>query len=216
SPTIDNGNAHIQSSSSSRRRRRAGASSSTIKMRSAVSPTYHLRSRNTTRPERCAQSMRAVARLRDGARRFLRICRDFRLLRSIRYSNMHFVAFIRRTRFEARFRIEMQRESFADVVERHLVAGLMTAPAQKNRILQNRMNLAFREKEVDRNRARIARRLDPVVHGILEQRLQHQWRNESITRHALQIPVNDQSITEPQLLEIEVLSAQQYFVFERR
>src|SRR5438445_12334218 len=92
----------------------------------------------------------------------------------------------------------------------------MTAPAQKNRILQNRMNLALRQKEVDRNRARIARRLDPVVHGILEQRLQHQWRNESITRHALHIPVNDQSITEPQLLEIEVLSAQQYFVLERR
>ena len=78
------------------------------------------------------------------------------------------------------------------------------------------MNLALRQKEIDRNRARLTRRLDPVVHGILEQRLQHQWRNERIARHALHIPVNDQSITEPQLLEIEVLSAQQYFVFERR
>ena len=83
----------------------------------------------------------------------------------------------------------------------------MTAPAQKNRILQNRMNLALRQKEVDRNRARIARRLDPVVHGILEQRLQHQRWDERIARHALDVPVDDQSIAEPQLLEVEVLSA---------
>ena len=66
--------------------------------------------------------MRAVARLGYVSRRFLGTCRDFRFLRSIRHAYMHFVAFLRRTRFEARFRIEMQRESFADVVERHLVA----------------------------------------------------------------------------------------------
>src|SRR5207244_12732220 len=113
---------HTQVEISTRSLCRAAPSTATIKIRSAVSPTYHHLSRNTTLPERCAQSMRAVARLRDRARRFLRICRDFRLLRSIRHSNMHFVAFLRRTRFEARFRIEMQRESFADVVERHLVA----------------------------------------------------------------------------------------------
>src|SRR5205823_5366620 len=207
SPTIDNGNAPMQSSSSSRRRRRAGASSSTIKTRSAVSPTYHLRSGNTARPQRRSQSMRAVARLRYVSRRFLRACRDFRLLRSIRHANMHFVAFLRRARFEARFGIKMQGESFADVVERHLVAGLMTAPAQKNRIPQDRMNLALRQKEVDRNRARLARWLDPVVHGILEQRLQHQRRDERIARHTLDVPVDDQPIAEPQLLEVEVLPA---------
>src|SRR5207302_9849330 len=47
-------------------------------------------------------------------------------------------------------------------------------------------------------------------------RLQHQRRNERIARHALDVPVDNQSFAESQLLEIEILPAEQYLVLEGR
>ncbi len=63
---------------------------------------------------------------------------------------------------------------------------------------------------------RLGRRLDAVVDGVLEQRLQHERRDERVARHALHVPVDDQPLAEPQLLELEVLPAQLDLVGERR
>jgi hypothetical protein len=63
---------------------------------------------------------------------------------------------------------------------------------------------------------RLAGRLDPVVDGVLADRLQHQRRHERVGGHALDVPLDDQAIAEPQLLELEVRAAKLDLVGERR
>ncbi len=63
---------------------------------------------------------------------------------------------------------------------------------------------------------RLARRLDAVVDGVLEQRLQHERRHQRVARHAVQVPLDLQAVAQPQLLELEVLAAQLDLVGERR
>ena len=64
--------------------------------------------------------------------------------------------------------------------------------------------------------AALGRRLDAVIDGVLEQRLQHERRNERVARHALDVPVDLEPIAEAQLLELEILAAQLDFVGQRR
>ena len=59
-------------------------------------------------------------------------------------------------------------------------------------------------------------RLDAVIDGVLEQRLQHQRRHQRIGRHVVDVPVDDEAIAQPQLLQLEVLPAQLDLVGERR
>ena len=63
--------------------------------------------------------------------------------------------------------------------------------------------------------AALGQRLDAVIDGVLEQRLQHERRNERIARHALHVPVDLEPITQAKLLELEILAAQLDFVGQR-
>jgi hypothetical protein len=44
-------------------------------------------------------------------------------------------------------------------------------------------------------------RLDAVVHGVLEQRLQHERRQQRIGRRAVEVPADAQPLAQAQLLD---------------
>jgi hypothetical protein len=69
-------------------------------------------------------------------------------------------------------RIEVELQPLANVAERHLVARVVAAAFGLVRIAQNRVNVAALAEDVDRHHARRARRLDPVIDRVFEQRLQ--------------------------------------------
>ena len=108
----------------------------------------------------------------------------------------------------------MQGQPFADIVHRHLVAPVMTA-AELVRVAQDRVDFAATQEDIDADHTRSTRRLDTVVDGILQQRLQHQWRNKRVTGHVLDVPLDLQTLAETHLLQIEVLPAQRDLVCER-
>lgn len=78
------------------------------------------------------------------------------------------------------------------------------------------MDLAAREKQIDRNRSWRAFRFDAVVDGVFQQRLQHERRHQRIGRHALDVPIDEKARAQPQLFELEILATQLDLVGERR
>src|SRR5215831_13108905 len=131
--------------------------------------------------------------------------------RSVRHADVHFVALPVHFALEARLCVEVQRQPFTDVGQRHLVAA-MVATARLIGIAQNRMHLAAPQEYVNRDHPGCARRLDAVIDRVLEQWLQHQRRNQRVAGHVVDMPLDAQPVAEAQFLEIEVLSAQRHLV----
>src|SRR6266508_2846165 len=79
---------------------------------------------------------------------------DTRILRvrgrAVRHPDVHFVAVLAGAAFEARLRVEVQRQTLPDVVHRHLVPGVMLA-GEAVRIAQHGVNLAAAQDNVDRD-----------------------------------------------------------------
>src|SRR6202171_1594897 len=92
-------------------------------------------------------------------------------VRTIRHANVHFVAVAVCLALQARLGIEMKREPLANVGKRHLVAAV-TAVGHLIRVAKNRMDFATAKKDINRDDPGSARRLDTVVDGVFEQRLQ--------------------------------------------
>src|SRR5215472_410781 len=182
----------------------------------AASPT-------TTRGSADAQSSRSSRNLRragasSSTMRSLSGTSDMLALRyhgrPIRHADVHFVTLPGQFALEARLSIKMQCQPLADVVHRHLVASVMVS-CNLVRIAQDRMYLAPAQEDVNRDHPRRARRFDAVIDSILEQRLQHQGRDHRIARHVLGMPLDDETLPETQLFQIEILTAQLDFVGER-
>src|SRR5438309_4294000 len=87
---------------------------------------------------------------------------DMRILRvrrrAVRYPDVHFVAVLAGAAFEARLRVEVQRQTLPDVVHRHLVPGVVAA-GEAVRIAQDCVNFASAQENVDRDDSRPARLL---------------------------------------------------------
>src|SRR5437899_1618838 len=216
SPTIASGIAPAQSSSRSRSRGRAGASSWTISTRSGASTMGNAPLRtDETRGPVAGFRRRLVRFVADWGRGRRRSCRR-RVRLAIRHAQMDFVHVSGDLRFESALGVEMQREPFAHVRYRHLVAGVVPPAVGLIRIAQDRVHVAALEEDVDRHDAGRARRLDPVIDRVLEQRLQHERRNERVARHAVQMPLDLQAISEAQFFERQVLTAELDLVRERR
>jgi hypothetical protein len=81
-------------------------------------------------------------------------------------------------------------------------------------IAQDRVDVAALAEDVDRNHTRLARRLDAVIHGVLQQWLQHQRRHQRVAGHAVEMPLDLQALAQAQL-ERQVLPAQPDLVGER-
>ena len=85
------------------------------------------------------------------------------------------------------------------------------------RIAQDRVHFAARQEDVDRRRRRRARRLDAVVDGVLQQRLQHERRHQRVGRHALSMFQSTVSRSPRRSFSsVEVLAAQLDLVGQRR
>src|SRR5213075_1986684 len=76
--------------------------------------------------------------------------------RAIRHANVHLVAVPARLAFQARLGIEMKREPFADVGERHLVTAVQ-APGYLVGVAKDRVHLASAQKDIHRDDPRSAR-----------------------------------------------------------
>src|SRR5450755_1497979 len=136
-------------------------------------------------------------------------------IRTIRHANVHLVTVPAGLALQARLGVEMQREPLADVGERHLVAALM-ALAHLIGVTKDRVHFATAQKDINRDDPGSARRLDSVINGVFQQRLQHQWRHLRISRHVVDVPFDGQAIAETQFLQLEVLPAQLDLVGKRR
>src|SRR5664279_4711896 len=136
-------------------------------------------------------------------------------VRAIRHANVHFVGVAAGLALEARLGIEMQREPLADVGQRHLVAVLV-AVVHLIGIAEDRVHFATAEKDINRDDPRGAGRLDAVVDGVFEQRLQHQRRHLRVSGHVVDVPLDREAIAEAQLFQLEVLPAQLHLVGKRR
>src|SRR5688572_15244075 len=78
------------------------------------------------------------------------------------------------------------------------------------------MKLLARRVDVDADLARLEPGLDTMVHSVLEQRLEQQWRHERIVRHLVDAPRDLETISQAQLLDLQVLPAELDFTRERR
>src|SRR6476646_4704997 len=95
------------------------------------------------------------------------------LLRAIGHAYMHLVAVAGQPVLETCLGVEMQRQALADVVQRHLVATA-AARARLVGIAQDRVHFAAAQEDINRDHPRGATRLDAMVDGILQQRLEDQ------------------------------------------
>src|SRR6266540_119018 len=86
---------------------------------------------------------------------------------AVRHPDVHFVAVLAGAAFEARLRVEVQRQTLPDVVHRHLVPG-MVAAGKAVRIAQDGVNFPAAQENVNRDDPRRARRLDAVIHRVLQ------------------------------------------------
>src|SRR5437016_1081565 len=80
---------------------------------------------------------------------------------AIRHADVDLVAFAVDAALEARLGVEVQREPFPDVIDRHLVPAVMAA-GEFVRVAQDRVHLPAPQKDVDRDHAGAARGLDAV------------------------------------------------------
>ncbi len=121
---------------------------------------------------------------------------------------------LHRSGIEACFEIIEQRQTFADIGQRHLIAAM---PARRTvaRIGQVDLQLVAVTRETDTYVSILTRRLYPVLHGVLEQRLQHQRRHLYVVRHVDDLPLDVEPVAEAQLLEVEILAAERDLVGER-
>src|ERR1700730_3904553 len=122
------------------------------------------------------------------------------------HTYMHLVGVPVDLAFEARLRVEVKRETLADIGKSHLVPGVVIA-AHLIRIAQDRMNLAPAQENINRDHPSRARRFDPVVDGVFEERLKARGRPQGILRHIVYVPFDLQPLAEPQHLDVEILSA---------
>src|SRR5689334_8358200 len=136
-------------------------------------------------------------------------------LRPVGHAYVDLVGVPGKTVLETRLGIEMQRETLADVGQRHLVAAA-AARTRLIRIAQDRMNFAAAEEDINRDYPGRARRLDSVVDGVLEQRLQDQRRHHRIPGHVVDMPVDPQSVAQTQFLEVQIMTAKVDLVLQRR
>src|SRR6185312_8679434 len=137
------------------------------------------------------------------------------LLRAIGHAYMHLVAVAGQPVLETCLGVEMQRQALADVVQRHLVATA-AARARLVGIAQDRVHFAAAQEDINRDHPRGATRLDAMVDGILQQRLEDQRRHHRILRHVVDVPVDGQTVAEAQLLQVEIMTAQLDLVLQRR
>src|SRR5689334_8099723 len=133
---------------------------------------------------------------------------------AVRHPDVDLVAVLVDAALAGRFRVEVESETLADVVDGHLVTPVVAAGGLV-RIAQDGVHLAAAQANVHRDHAGSARGLDPVINGVLAQRLQHERGDQSVARHLLHVPLDVQAVAESYLLQIEILPAQLHFVGER-
>ena len=109
----------------------------------------------------------------------------------------------------------MQRQTLVYIRQGHVVAVLMPWPLTA-RISQIDMQFIAAAGKTDAQGAVFARRLDAMIDGILEQRLEHQRRHFQIGRHIDNLPFDMQALTETQLFKVEILPAQRNFIGQRQ
>ena len=68
--------------------------------------------------------------------------------------------------------------------------------------------------DIDHDFPREARRLDAVIDGIFQERLQHQRRNQRIGGHLVRVPRDLQAVAQPQLLDVQILAAEFHFLLQ--
>src|SRR4051812_40392041 len=84
----------------------------------------------------------------------------------------------------------------------------MVSSLRRIRIAQDGVDPLSCNVDIDNDLARFHARLDAVVNGVFEQRLQQQRRDERVRRHIVDVPDDFQPVAESQLLDLEVLPAQ--------
>src|SRR5688572_22111440 len=132
----------------------------------------------------------------------------------IRHDDTYLIDIVNHPRLQHGFGVEMQLQALADVGKRHLVAGLVLARAGVW-IAHDSMDLLPGPVDIDGDEAGLDLGLYSVIHGVLEQRLEHERRNQRIARHPLHLPLDPQPLAQPQLLEVEILPAQVDLARER-
>src|SRR5438552_18925621 len=153
-----------------------------------ISGTALVQSSSTSRNRCRAGASSSTMRIFSGASatRRLACCRC-----PVRHADVHFVVLPVHLALEARLSVEMQRQPFADVGERHLVSDLM-ATSRLIGVAQNRMHLAAPQEYVNRDHPGCARRFDSMINGVFEQRLENQRRHQRIARHVVDVPLYSQ------------------------
>ncbi len=111
-----------------------------------------------------------------------------------------------------RFDIEQQVQAFADVGERHLVACGSRRGLPYRRVANFHVQSVVVSIQSDVDDTPFRQRLDAVVDGILQQRLQNQGRNERVRRHVLHIPAHLEAFAQTQFFNSQVLPRKLHFL----
>ena len=109
------------------------------------------------------------------------------------------------------FEIVIQGQSLADVGYRHLVAGRMLNLGG-SRIGDGNRQLIATLGNPDTDRSAFGGRLDTVIDRIFEQGLEHQRRNRQTHENRADLPVDRETVAEPQMFQLKILFAERDFI----